>query len=671
MSKKFRVLRDSQFQTADGTLAKAKGEFVHLSHKGVVRDLMRRGIIGDALASWEQNKITGKPAKPFTKILRIGVWITTSNYYSGGRIHMYQYAWTMADLGAEVFLITNKPPMWKRDYPERKDLKLLILDRDPVPDDIDIIITDSKGSVGGKAYKYKESHPGSVFACMSFETPNWVKEFCPDYASKLQSEKHIFQKADLLLANSAESAKYLKEWVGKKIQTLVLHPAVNTYSVNKIKENSTSPHPRPYAVWSARSPAYKNGKMAIAIVKRLKTPLDLMLIGQPDVGLDTSCDFHHIIPKKQVSDEEKFLLLKHAQVVLAPSLFEGYGMVPGEALSVGTSVVAFDLPVLRAVYGDKITYAKWNDPKDYETKLKGVLESITPPINKDRIKKDYGMGAMKKTLQSFPYHAVPTAKKITAQLISYWGFIPASLESIYQHVDEIIVAYGPDKWAKKLIEPDGSLEKIQDFPDPDKKIKIFKREQWKDKLEMRSLCTDKMTGNYLLVLDGDEIWTGMEDWLHSGVLFGCPAWLNLWHGGEHWIYDSAKLGGMRWGKKVGEHGSVCPHYRWSYWRRSYHFAKHPMPVEANGQALHKHSMLEGAKEVPTALIYHLGHALPERIMKAKHQYYLDRDGADVGRRARREVWRKWKGETGDIGDGVVEKVDWGLPEIVRKGLSQI
>jgi glycosyltransferase involved in cell wall biosynthesis len=61
---------------------------------------------------------------------------------------------------------------------------------------------------------------------------------------------------------------------------------------------------------------------------------------QYDVGLQV---------RVRMSERDKFVDLKKAQLLVFPSLFEGFGLPPVEAQYCGTRVLAFDLPVLREV----------------------------------------------------------------------------------------------------------------------------------------------------------------------------------------------------------------------------------------------------------------------------------------------------------------------------------
>ena len=666
----YRILSEFDYEDAKGNSCTSKiGGLINIRTRQESAHLLRFGYIGPLEVETNQPN-AGKAASPKVKTKRIGIWLKTSNFYSGGRIHMYQYAWTMAKLGAEVYLITNMHPKWMRDYPKQDGVKVLIEGNDKVPCDLDVIITDSKGALGRSTLTYKKQHPSVPFFCMNFETSNWVNIFCPDYADRLQAPKDVFQKADRLLANSGESAKYLTEWVGKPTPVHVLQPAVNTFAIREAETKRSDPKARPYAVWSARSPVYKGGSVALEAIWALKIPFDLVMFGQPPEPLADN-HLHKAIYKRSACDADKFRTMLDADLILAPSKFEGYGMVPGEALACGKPCVVYDLPVLRAEYGDRLVYAKWGNEEDYKEKVRQIAtEDVTVPVDATEARELYGMGAMEKRVETIPHHAMQR-KSVSAHMIAYWGFLPESLEAIYQHVDQIEIAFGPVPHAMKI--DDGSLDRINLWVkehDTDNKIHMEVRKEWSGKKEMRQFCVDRCHGNYQLLLDGDEIWVGLAEWIAADYPFDTPRWLNFWHDLDHWVYDCEKLAGKRWGRKLDPFGSDCNHYRWSWWRSSYYFRRHPAVVDMNNEYV-RLSGSNGAKQVPQCCIYHLGHCLPSNVMQAKHEFYLNRDGNDLGRQARRDSWHNWKGEIGDCGDGIVEAVEWKVPGIVRRAYESM
>jgi len=654
-----------------------KGQYVDIINKFDLDKLMANGFVGPVEYSFDKKISYGNFSKPYARTKRIGIWLQTTTHYSGGRIHMYEYALCSAMLGSEIWLITNAFPMWRKDFPEHPNLRIALEGKDSVPPDLDLIVTDSKQQLGKKALRYKQEHPLVPFICFNFETPNWVAHFDKEYASKLSTPKDVFQHADYYIANSEPSKKYLMEWLGNPDKECgILPPAVNTYAVKQIEQNGAHinmPN-RPYAVYSARPAKYKLGNLAIKAIWELDIPFDLVVFGTIN-RLPQDTHMHKIHMYQGRSDVEKYTLMKNAQMTLAPSKFEGYGMVPGESMSVGTPAVVFDLPVLRYAYGNDLIYVKWGDEKAYIEKVKEVAKTpkhklINPAIKK-KITREHGLSDMQSRIDNnLKYHAIKR-KSISAHMICYWGFIPESIEAVYDYVDEINIAYGPTALTKNMgVKPDGSLEKIKAFPDPDNKIKLKIEDVWQNKLEMRNWCARNSGGNWHMLLDADEIWVGLDKWIESDFPFSAPRWVNFWHNENYWIYDSAKLCGRRWGKKVKPHGSVCPHYRWSWWRNSYKFIKHPVLADAEDRPLHLPDkiIVEG---VPSCIIYHLGHALPKHTMKAKHDFYLKRDGADAGRIKRKDVWHNWNGKTGDFGDGIIEKVNWELPAIIQKAFRNL
>jgi hypothetical protein len=114
-------------------------------------------------------------------------------------------------------------------------------------------------------------------------------------------------------------------------------------------------------------------------------------------------------------------------------------------------------------------------------------------------------------------------------------------------------------------------------------------------------------------------------------------------------------------------GSVCRHYRFSWWRPTYWFKNHPSPADAGGNRLFNYD--RAIKNPGAGVIYHLGHMLPKKIMDAKHQLYTARDGGKAPER--QAAWNVWNGETGNTKDGFVDTVNWKLPKIVQQAIKNM
>lgn len=673
---RYRVLKDHDFKIGPKgkTVFKPKGSLVDIELREHAATLMERGIIGSTRKSHRQNtKLVAPPAPhKFTK-MRVGVFVSTSRWYSGGRLYLYQYMYSLATLGVDVFLITDDIPKWVNDYPQRSNLKILQMNSDKIPQDLDVLVTDVKSAVGKGAFNWKLDHPNIPVVVFNFETPNWVNEYIPEYASRLNLPANIYKKADHRVSCSHEGARYVKKYIGEQFDGQVLVPAVNTYAIQKMEENEESmrlPTQRPYAVWSARGSDYKGGKTAVESIMQLPFEFDLVLIGSPGRDLAKPHPLHKVIEQRAINDQKKYFLMKHATLVLAPSLFEGYGMVPGEAMAVGTPSVVYDLPVLREEYGDSLHYAEWDNSEDFCRVVSDIVQRQKEDpieINIEEVRKERGLERMAERVEDLKFHAV-TKKKVSVQMISYWGFLPESLESLYPYADEIFIAFGREKNAIEI--DDGSWDRLSNFPDPDNKIRIEKRDKWSCKKVMRRWCLEQMSGNYQLILDGDEIWTGVEEWLRANVMFSAPRMVNFWHNIKYHVTDYPHQGNARWGQPLPGGGCVCPHYRSSHLRRSYYWQNHPWLVDAAGRTCHITSE-EHALQNPNTFIYHMGHCFNKEIMTAKHDFYLTRDGADPARQKRKTSWHNWNGEVGDCGDGIIRRVDWEVPEIVQRAFKNM
>lgn len=99
------------------------------------------------------------------------------------------------------------------------------------------------------------------------------------------------------------------------------------------------------------------------------------------------------------------------------------------------------------------------------------------------------------------------------------GMLGACIENVYDIAHEILISEGAVRpfggnngnasWATKDgRSTDGTLEFLRKFPDPEKKIKIFTKDDdfWDGKLEMCNAYITSMTGDYIWQLDSDEFY---------------------------------------------------------------------------------------------------------------------------------------------------------------------
>lgn len=88
--------------------------------------------------------------------------------------------------------------------------------------------------------------------------------------------------------------------------------------------------------------------------------------------------------------------------------------------------------------------------------------------------------------------------------------IEYSLRSIYDFAHEIIVVEGAVKNCMAAAKPDGSsrdgtVEFLRSFPDPKRKIRLFQG-LWPEKCQMQNKALEHVTGDYVWLIDSDEVY---------------------------------------------------------------------------------------------------------------------------------------------------------------------
>ena len=178
---------------------------------------------------------------------------------------------------------------------------------------------------------------------------------------------------------------------------------------------------RPYFIYVGNIKPYKNLRLLVeAFLKiRGRVPHDLVIVGQSE-GLITgeSKEFferargagERIQMTGSVSQAELLSLVGHAHALVMPSLYEGFGLPPIEAMAAGVPVAAAHAASLPEVCGDAALYFNPLDVDDIAAKLTMIA---TDPILCQKLKEK---GLERSSLYTWGSCSAKTAEALRANL---------------------------------------------------------------------------------------------------------------------------------------------------------------------------------------------------------------------------------------------------------------
>jgi len=246
-----------------------------------------------------------------------------------------------------------------------------------------------------------------------------IQELFGGTAKTIQFKKKAFDTADLIISISESTKKDLcKLYPINPNKIMVAYPGVSeVFFGNFIKTISQ----RPYLLYvGGRNYAYKNFDMLLNtfIDKKYYLQFDLVVFGGEK---ELSASHQEIIAKynqgtwlrqESGTDEKLAGIYANATLFIYPSLYEGFGIPPLEAMACGCPVVASNTSSIPEAVGDVGLLFNPNNPNDLAQKIEIILgdkELAKNLIEKGKIRaKQFSWDNMADTI----YKAYMTLKKI-------------------------------------------------------------------------------------------------------------------------------------------------------------------------------------------------------------------------------------------------------------------
>lgn len=326
--------------------------------------------------------------------MRVAIVLTSPRYvYSGGRYCAFMYAEALAAAGHEPYVICDEQPLFLQDLrliPRHDAVRFhrtADFRRDMPAGAFDVVILVPGTSRPGfyvdvELFARKR---GARLVLLNFESPNWYNRLAPTPrpAREWNAWRRAARYASAILSISAEGSRWAPDFYQPALPgALFVHayPPINTAAA---EQATAGPRERRLLLFMRFTAARHKGTDDLdrLLCEAMRGYTLVIVLGKEDVTprkfqamVRTAEKFGvRIELRHKISDVEKFAEIKRAQLVLFPSLFEGFGYPPVESLYCNTPCVAFDLPVLRETCRDHLIYAKHGDWDDFRAKVSRAL----------------------------------------------------------------------------------------------------------------------------------------------------------------------------------------------------------------------------------------------------------------------------------------------------------
>lgn len=195
----------------------------------------------------------------------------------------------------------------------------------------------------------------------------------------VSKKKNLIEKADGIIAISESTKNDLIEILNVNPDKIKVIYLANSLEVNNIGDRLVK---EPYILYVGNRGGYKNFEnylKAIAVSK-YKNDISIICFGGGNFTKDEKSlisDFKLANKIKLFSGDDKILanLYKYAEAFVYPSIYEGFGLPPLEAMQYATPVIVSNSSSIPEVVGDAGIYFNAEDIEDIAFKIDSVLQN--------------------------------------------------------------------------------------------------------------------------------------------------------------------------------------------------------------------------------------------------------------------------------------------------------
>lgn len=189
----------------------------------------------------------------------------------------------------------------------------------------------------------------------------------------VQSSKHIVTVSDF---SKSEIEHYLDV---REEKISVIRPVFSASWKNASTSKPSGLSDRPFLLMIGAHDPRKNIDWALAVLEdwALKNQIDIVVLHRPNSSFKAqlSLKSEHIILLTNTSDSNLKWLYENTKLLIQPSRYEGFGLVPYEALSFGAKILVSDIPVHREALGNSAHYFELDDSSSLLQMVAACLNS--------------------------------------------------------------------------------------------------------------------------------------------------------------------------------------------------------------------------------------------------------------------------------------------------------